>query len=67
MLKLVSQKINLFSGKLNLANPYATSVEDIIVKNTTGITSIRLFAKNLPNVYCPVPCHPFINESVTIF
>jgi len=38
-----------------------------MVKNTTGATRIEFFIKNLPNVYYPVPCHPFINESVTIF
>jgi len=44
------EKHIFLNGKLNLANPYATSVLDIRQNRILGITKLNVLMKNVVNV-----------------
>jgi len=54
------EKHIFFKGKLNLANPYATSVLDIRQNSILGITKLNVFKKNVVNVNFVLVFQPLI-------
>ena len=57
--EIIRPNSSFFPTNLNLANPYATMLQETMVINTAGMTILKELIKNVVKVYWPLPFHPF--------